>query len=378
MGAQPISSKTGYANFVHLRVRSIYSLLEGAVRPKELAKLAREMRMPAVAVTDTNNLFGTYEISDTLAKKGVEAIVGVTVAVDLEADAAPQTHTQMPRAYPSVALLVKDDQGYVQLSKLLSSAYLDVGAGELPHASAEHLAAYAQGLILLTGGPNGPVNRLLADGQPQAAELLLDRLMNLFGDRLYVELQRHGLPNEAAVEEKLIDLAYAKGPPLFATNDVHFGSEDMYEAQDALLCISDGTFLDFEDRRRLTPEHRFKSAQEMTALFADLPEAIENTIEIARRCAFRPKKRNPILPQFIPESGLSPADELRAQAEAGLKRGRADHGLFGEGKTYWDHLEFALGVFIRMHFPGYFLIVSDFLQTTRPHATPLAVPLSGP
>src|SRR6266567_4400053 len=377
MGAQPISSQTGHANFVHLRVRSIYSLLEGAVRPKELAKLAREMRMPAVAVTDTNNLFGTYEISDTLAKNGVQPIVGVTLSVDLEPDAAPQTHTQMPRAYPSVALVVKDDQGYVQLSKLLSSAYLDVGTGELPHASAEHLAAYAQGLILLTGGPNGPVNRLLADGQPQAAELLLDRLTNMFGDRLYVELQRHGLPNEAAVEERLIDLAYAKGLPLVATNDVHFGSEDMYEAHDALLCISDGTFLDVEDRRRLTPEHRFKSAEEMATLFADLPEAIENTIEIARRCAFRPKKRNPILPQFIPESGLSPADELRAQAEAGLKRRLADHGLFGEEKTYWDRLQFELGVIIGMNFPGYFLIVSDFMKWTRANGIPVGVRGSG-
>ncbi|MEA2824337.1 MAG: polymerase subunit alpha [Alphaproteobacteria bacterium] len=377
MGASPVSAKSGYANFVHLRVRSIYSLLEGAVRPKELAKLAREMRMPAVAVTDTNNLFGTYEISDALAKNGVQPIVGVTLSVDLEPDAAPQTHTQMPRSYPSVALLVKDDQGYVQLSKLLSSAYLDVGAGELPHASAEHLAAYAQGLILLTGGPNGPLNRLLAEGQPQAAELLLDRLANMFGDRLYVELQRHGLPNEAAVEEKLIDLAYAKGIPLVATNDVHFGREDMYEAHDALLCISDGTFLDVEDRRRLTQEHRFKNAEEMAVLFADLPEAIENTIEIARRCAFRPKKRNPILPQFIPESGLTPADELRAQAQAGLKRRLADHGLFGEEKTYWARLEFELGVIIGMNFPGYFLIVSDFMKWTRANGIPVGVRGSG-
>ena len=377
MGAEPISSKTGHANFVHLRVRSIYSLLEGAVKPKELAKLAREMRMPAVAVTDTNNLFGTYEISDTLAKNGVQPIVGVTLSVDLEPGGTPQVHMQTPRSYPSVALLVKDDEGYVQLSKLLSSAYLDVGAGELPHASAEHLAAYAQGLILLTGGPNGPVNRLLADGQPQAAELLLDRLAHLFGDRLYVELQRHGLPSEGAVEERLIDLAYAKGLPLVATNDVHFGREDMYEAHDALLCISDGSFLDVEERRRLTPEHRFKTAEEMAMLFADLPEAVENTIEIARRCAFRPKKRNPILPQFIPESGLSPADELRAQAEAGLKRRLVDHGLFAEEKTYWDRLAFELGVIIGMDFPGYFLIVSDFMKWTRANGIPVGVRGSG-
>ena len=368
--------KGGHANFVHLRVRSIYSLLEGAVRPKELAKLAREMRMPAVAITDTNNLFGVYEIADTVAKSGVQPIIGVTLSVDLN-DAPPPHQTQSARAYPTVALLVKDPAGYVQLSKLLSSAYLDVEPGELPHASAERLAQHAEGLILLTGGPNGPVNRLLSDGQPQAADALLDRLANWFGNRLYVELQRHGLPNEGPVEEKLLDLAYAKGLPLVATNDVHFGREDMHEAHDALFCIADGTFLDVDDRRRLTPEHRFKSAEEMTALFSDLPEAIENTLEIARRCAFRPKKRNPILPQFVPESGLSPEQEMRAQAEAGLKRRLAEHGLFADEKVYWDRLEYEIGVITKMGFPGYFLIVSDFMKWTRANGIPVGVRGSG-
>jgi DNA polymerase-3 subunit alpha len=374
--AAETAPKGGHANFVHLRVRSIYSLLEGAVGPKELAKLAREMRMPAVAVTDTNNLFGVYEIADNLAKSGVQPIVGVTLSVDLSEAPAPYQNTSR-QSYPAVALLVKDPAGYIQLSKLLSSAYLDVEPGELPHVGADRLAQHAEGLILLTGGPNGPVNRLLADGQPQAAEALLDRLANWFGNRLYVELQRHGLANEGAVEEKLIDLAYAKGLPLVATNDVHFGREDMHEAHDALFCIADGTFLDVEDRRRLTPEHRFKSAEEMMALFSDLPEAIENTLEIARRCAFRPKKRTPILPQFVPESGLSPEDEMRAQAEAGLQRRLAEHGLFADEKVYWDRLEFEIGVITKMGFPGYFLIVSDFMKWTRANGIPVGVRGSG-
>src|SRR5215510_6669314 len=301
MGAEP-KHINGHANFVHLRVKSPYSLLEGAVRPKELATLARQYRMPAVAVTDTNNLFGVYEIADTLAKAGVQPIIGVTLSVGLD-DSAEQSRNHVPRSYPSVALLVKDEIGYVHLSKLLSSAYLDVEPGELPHASAEKLAVNSAGLILLTGGPNGPLNRLIAEGQPHAAEALLDKLATWFGDRLYIELQRHGRPNEAAVEEKLIDLAYAKNIPLVATNDVHFGTADMYEAHDALLCIADGTFTHTEDHRRLTPEHRFKSAEEMEQLFSDLPEAIANRIEIARRCAYRPKKRNPILPRFVPDSG---------------------------------------------------------------------------
>jgi DNA polymerase-3 subunit alpha len=367
---------SGHAIFVHLRVRSIYSLLEGAVRPKELAGLAREMRMPAAAVTDTNNLFGVYEIADTLAKSGVQPIVGVTLSVDLGAGSSP-TQVQERRGYPSVALLVKDQNGYVQLSKLLSSAYLEAGAGELPHATLERLAAHAEGLLLLTGGPGGPVNRLIADGQPQAAEALLDRLAASFGDRLYVELQRHGLPNEAAVEEKLIDFAYAKNLPLVATNDVHFGREDMFEAHDVLICIADGTFVDVDERRRLTPEHRFKTADEMAALFSDLPEAVANTLEIARRCAFRPKKRNPILPQFVPESGLSPTDELNAQARAGLKRRLSEHGLFADEKVYWDRLDFELCVIVSMGFPGYFLIVSDFMKWTRANGIPVGVRGSG-
>jgi DNA polymerase-3 subunit alpha len=366
---------TGHASFVHLRVRSCYSLLEGAVRPKELAQLCRQSHMPAVAVTDTGNLFGAYDIADTLAKAGVQPITGVTLSVDLDQDTT--TPVLARRSYPSLALLVKDEGGYIHLSKLISSAYLGVEPGDLPHVSAEKLALHSDGLIALTGGARGPVNRLLAEGQPQAAEAALDRLAAIFGNRLYVELQRHGLPNEAEVEAKLIELAYAKNLPLVATNDVHFGTIDMYEAHDALLCIADSTFIDVEERRRLTPEHRFKSAEEMQALFADLPEAIENTIEIARRCAFRPKKRNPILPQFVPESGLSQPEELRAQAEAGLKRRLGEHGLFADEKTYWDRLAYELDVITRMDFPGYFLIVSDFMKWTRANGIPVGVRGSG-
>ncbi len=369
-----MSAVKGHAGFVHLRVRSIYSLLEGAVRPKEVASLAREIRMPAVAVTDSNNLFGVYEICDEITKAGVQPIVGVTLTVDLDPAPAP---ILARRSYPAIALLVKDEDGYVQLSQLLSSAFLEVEAGDLPHATAARLAAHAEGLIALTGGANGPVNRLLAEGQPQAAEAALDRLIEMFGNRLYVELQRHGRPNEAAVESQLIDMAYAKGLPLVATNDVHFGRANMYEAHDALICIAEGTFVDVEDRRRMTPEHRFKSAEEMRALFSDLPEAIENTLEVARRCAFRPKKRQPILPQFVPESGLEADAELRAQAAAGLKRRLGEHGLYAEEKAYWARLEFELNVVIGMGFPGYYLIVSDFMKWTRAQGIPVGVRGSG-
>jgi DNA polymerase-3 subunit alpha len=365
------------AAFVHLRVKSAYSLLEGAIRPKELAELARKNAMPAVGITDVNNLFGVYEISEALAAKGVQPIVGCLLSVDLDEAAAP-TSGMMTRARPpNLPVLVQNETGYRNLAKLLSAAYLGAEPGDWPHVKAAALASHAEGLIALTGGPGGPLNRLIVEGQPDAASALLDRLKAMFGDRLYVELQRHSLPEERAAEDQLIDLAYEKDIPLVATNDVHFGGADMYEAHDALLCIADGTFVSQQDRRRLTREHRFKSPAEMAAQFADLPEAIENTIEIAKRCAFRPKKRDPILPQFVPESGLAPSEELQAQAEAGLARRLKEHGLFADEQVYRDRLAFELGVIIRMDFPGYFLIVSDFMKWTRQQGIPVGVRGSG-
>jgi DNA polymerase-3 subunit alpha len=364
------------ANFVHLRVKSAYSLLEGAIRPGELAELARDNAMPAVAVTDTNNLFGVFEISETLAKRGVQPIVGCLLSVDL--DETPKPAGMASRQKPAqLPLLVQNEQGYRNLSKILSQAYLGAEPGEWPHAKIAQLAANSEGLICLTGGPGGPVNALIVNGQPEAADELLKHLAAIFPGRLYVELQRHGLPEERAAEDGLISRAYDMDLPLVATNDVHFGSAAMYEAHDALLCIADSTYVSQQDRRKLSREHRFKSAEEMAVQFADLPEAIENTIQVAKRCAFRPKKRNPILPQFVPESGLSPADELRAQAEAGLKRRLAEHGKFADEQVYRDRLEFELSVIIRMDFPGYFLIVSDFMKWTRANSIPVGVRGSG-
>ncbi len=364
------------ANFVHLRVKSAYSLLDGAVRPDELAKLARANAMPAVAVTDVDNLFGVYEISETLAKAGVQPIVGCQLSVDL-GDTAAAPGAVMREKPPSLAVLVQNECGYRNLTKLLSAAYLGAEPGDYPHVKEAMLADHAEGLIALTGGPSGPVNRLIVDGQTAVAGALLGRLKALFGDRLYVELQRHGLAHERAAESALVDFAYEKDLPLVATNDVHFGTDDMYEAHDALICIADGCFVSQDDRRRLTREHRFKSPAEMAAQFADLPEAIDNTLEIARRCAFRPKKRNPILPKFVPESGLSPDAELKVQAEAGLVRRLAAHGRYADEQVYRDRLAYELDVIIRMDFAGYFLIVSDFMKWTRGQGIPVGVRGSG-
>jgi DNA polymerase-3 subunit alpha len=361
------------AGFVHLRVKSAFSLLEGAVRPKELARLCADNAMPAVAVTDVNNLFGVYEISDALLKAGVQPIVGALLAVEL---AGGNALGSKPKP-PYLPVLVQNKTGYLNLCKLLSASYLDVEPGDWPHVTAAQLSAHAEGLIALTGGPGGPLNKILANGQPDAALAMLETLAAIFPDRLYVELQRHGLAEERAAESGLIDLAYDRKLPLVATNDVHFGREDMYEAHDALLCIADASFVSQDDRRRLTREHRFKTAAEMQAQFADLPEAIANTIEVAQRCAQKPVKRDPLLPKFEPASGFSAEEEIRAQAEAGLERRLAKHGLHSERTVYDARLNYELGVIIKMGFAGYFLIVSDFMKWTRAHGIPVGVRGSG-
>jgi DNA polymerase-3 subunit alpha len=357
--------------FIHLRTHSAYSLSEGALTIKQLGSLAKEAGMPALGIADTGNLFGALEFSEALVDKGIQPIIGLQLRVDLAAPAtgAPK-HYGAPTKLPSLVLLAKDATGYRNLMKLTSRAWLEVPDTADPHVTFSYLETHSTGLICLTGGPSGPINEALVQGQaPLARERVLN-LKQLFGDRLYIELQRHELPDERAAEPGLLDLAYELDIPIVATNEPYFARPDDYAAHDALICIAEGEVLATEDRRRLTPEHYFKSQQEMTALFADLPEAIENTVEIALRCAFRVKGHKPILPRF---GDGDEGQELRHQAHQGLAERLATRGL-AEGFTaedYHDRLEFELGVIIKMKYAGYFLIVADFIKWAKAHQIPV-------
>ena len=362
-----------HADFVHLRVHTAYSLSEGAIPVKQLAALCQRHGMPAVAITDTGNLFGALEFSLAMAKAGIQPIVGCQIAVgrDDGNNLAAQRAGRKPEP-DQLVLLAQDQIGYGNLLKLSSAGYLETPPGETPHVSYEALAAHAEGLICLTGGPAGPIGRLSAEGQGEVAEALLHRLLELFPGRLYMELQRHGLPLEARVEPALLDLAYRHDVPLIATNECFFPDTDMYEAHDALLCIAAGTYVGRQDRRRLTPEHRFKSAGEMQQLFDDLPEAVANTLVVARRCAVMAEERKPILPNFTRAAGHSEADELRAGAAAGLERRIAALQLDAAAAApYRERLDFELDVIIKMGFAGYFLIVADFIQWAKARDIPV-------
>ena len=354
-----------HADFVHLRVHSSYSLSEGAIKADKIAALAREAMMPAVAMADSGNLFGALEFSQACVAKGVQPIIGCQVAL---------TRADNPRLPPDpMVLLARDAAGFANLQRLSSLGFLDTDPTLRPQLGVDRLAAHAAGLFLLTGGTFGPIGRLLAEGQRAEAERLLAALAEGFSGHVVVELHRHGLAVERAIEPGLVALADAAGLPLVATNECFFAAPSMHAAHDALLCIAEGRTLSERDRRHVTAEHWFKPASAMRALFADLPEACDNTLAIARSCAVMAESRKPLLP-VCPKvrPGATEAETLRAMAIEGLALRMDASGADGEARAqYRARMDFELDVIVRMGFPGYFLIVADFIQWAKAHDIPV-------
>ncbi|MGE4371806.1 MAG: DNA polymerase III subunit alpha [Xanthobacter sp.] len=365
--------------FIHLHVHSAYSLLEGALPVGKLQKLLAEDKQPAMALTDTGNLFGALEFSEKMSGAGIQPIAGVSLALDVPEPPGPRGVLRARR--PRIVLLAQREEGWRNLMYLVSRSYLETESDDEPRILLDWLSEAHQGLIALTGGPAGPLDMALAGGHVDFATDRLEKLASIFDDRLYIELQRHGLESEKLVEPALLDLAYGKGVPLVAANEPFFASGDDYQAHDALICIAESKIIGDEDRRRLTPEHRFKTRAEMLELFADLPEATDNSVEIAQRCAFRVRTVKPILPRFTTadesEEGQDPVEaeaaELERQAREGLAQRLEKHGP-AEGlevEDYEKRLAYELSIITRMKFPGYFLIVSDFIKWAKAHGIPV-------
>jgi DNA polymerase-3 subunit alpha len=354
------------ASFIHLHVHSAYSLAEGAIPVKTLIKKAALMEMPAIAITDSSNLFGAMEFSLEASKAGVQPIIGCRLLVGTEA-----CH---------LVVLVQSQQGYTNLCEMLTQSYLMSDGTSKPCVSWDDLRRYQEGLICLSGAVKGPIGQALLSKQNDLALEKAKELKSIFGDRFYIELQRHHTAEENQIEDAAIDIAYAENIPLVATNDCYFPSADFYQAHDALMCIAEGRYVSEEDRRKVTPHHFLKSPEDMMELFADIPEAIANTIVIAKRCHFYLQVVKPILPPFVTEGGLPEPEELKRQAEIGLQW-RLENYVFATddtadkraeiAKTYQDRLAFELNTINKMGFPGYFLIVSDFIKWAKAHNIPV-------
>ncbi len=356
-----------FAPFVPLRVLSSYSMLEGATDPKALAKLAKERGFPAIAICDRNGLYGIMAFASACKAEGVQPIIGALLGVAREGVEGSAT-----RVIDFLPLFAQDDVGYGNLCQLVSRAHLDRPLELDPHVAMADLVGRTAGLIALTGAGEGGLTRLLADGQRPAAEGLCEALEGLFPGRLYIELARHGDPVCERAEDALIDLAYARNLPLVATNPANFAEPHMHRAHDAMLCIAHSTHLEAEDRPR-TNRHAFvKSASMMEELFADLPEATANSLVIAQRCAFAPPYRKPILPSLAGDLE-GEARMLAEDARAGLEARLAVYGDISadQRQVYFDRLEYEIDVIVKMGFPGYFLIVADFIKWAKEQGIPV-------
>ena len=358
-----------HTNFVHLRLHSAFSLTESTLRISALTKLVSDDSQPAAAITDTNNMFGVLEFAQSMAAAGVQPIMGTQIELEDSIGSG------------DIVLLAQNETGFVNLSQLLSKVLMSSNSAQNPACTVDLLADFSEGLILLTGGAlTGFVGGPAGDGRAKLAKQRLERLAAIVPDRLYIELQRHGLPAELAGEPHLLKCADLMNLPLVATNDCRFEDASMSEAHDTLVCIGTGHKISEQDRPRYSAEHCFKTSSQMIELFKDIPESTENTLVIAKRCSVMAETRAPILPAFVTSAGRDEAAELRAQAESGLQARLECHVCtesFDERsrqsklKPYLERLAFELDVIEQMGFPGYFLIVADFIQWAKAKNIPV-------
>ncbi len=362
--------------FVHLHVHSEYSLLESTLRAPAIVDLAAAMGMPAVAMTDRSNLFGAVEFFTAGKAKGINAILGCELNLLMEGHMADRSGRRgMNLAH--LVVLVENHAGYQNLCRLLSEAYLK-GFYYKPRVDWETLGRYADGLIALTGCSHGPLGEVLrAAGDRDRAVQVASRLAAIFPDRLYIELQRNGRPGQEGLLRDLVKIGKSLSLPLVATNDCHYATRDGASAQEVLLCIESGKTLDdFDHEQMPSDEFYFKSAEEMADLFADHPDAIENTARIAARCAFAFDFKTYHFPKFAVPDEKSLDEVLSEKAKHGLETRLAAMpseriSSANKQQIYWDRLHTELDVIGKMGFAGYFLIVADFIQHAKAEGIPV-------
>ena len=367
------------SSFIHLRVHSAYSLLEGALKIPKLVDLCQKFEMPAVGLTDRNNLFGAMEFAYAAKDAGVQPIFGITLDLETPIKRSDAHFIKVAdlneRHLSQIVLLAQNELGYQNLMKLASAAYAKVHKLVSPFITLNELQTYHEGLICLSGGVKGPIGYLLKEGYKDQAHSILITLQQAFQNRFYIELQRHELADEIKIEQDFVNFAYDLNLPLLATNEAYYPSRDLYKAHDALLCIARSKMQSEDEPQSPSPEHYFKSSQSMVRIFEDLPEAVENTLYVAQRCHFLLKPRNPILPSFSVFTGRPDDEELRIQVIDGLKE-RLKLLTYLDGvpgseerkiaeQVYWARMEEELGVITKTGFPGYFLIVADFIKWAK-------------
>ncbi len=372
------------AKFIHLRNHTEYSLCSGAIRIKQLVKIAKENKIPALSITDSNNMFGALEFSIMCSSAGIQPIIGCELIIDanpLLTNSVIQNKDKLEENFCKIVVIAKTDEGFLNLMSLLSQSYLKRQDKITPHIDLKTFSEKSNGIIVLSGGSSGVLGKAILNEKIDKIDKIIEYFLNSFGDNFYMEIQRHGWNEEIKTEPYFLEIAQKHNIPLVATNDCYFIEKDMFEAQDALTCIGTQRFVSESNRPKLTPEHYFKTEDEMIDLFRDIPEAIENTINIAKRISTMAYTRKPTLPHYDLPEGVSEADEMERIAREGLEDRLKQKFIVDDIKTpeeqekvreeYTKQLEFELGVIKQMDFPGYFLIVADFIVWSKTHGVPI-------
>ncbi len=368
--------------FIQLRTHTTYSLCKGAIKIPDLIEKAVSLKMPALGISDCTNLFAALEFSSYCKKAGIQPILGCEMLVNFqESDRKKLSNLDIENSLSKLPLIAFCEEGYKNLMYLVSHSFLNRQSGISPHIDFDLLKTKSAGLIALSGGISGIIAKLLTESQDKKLEIVLADLLKTFpAQNFYMELSRHGLKEEAQLEEKFIDLALKYSIPLVATNDVYFLTENMFEAQDILTCVGTGKVFLEANRKKNSPQQYFKSQKQMEELFSDIPEAIENTVNIAKKCSIMAFERPPTLPKFSNEKDFDEAAQLKIQAIEGLKLRLSTKFKIEEtpkeqqeriNQEYLARLEYELSVIIKMNFSGYFLIVSDFIKWAKNNEIPV-------
>ncbi len=359
------------SNFIHLRLYSDYSLGKSAIKIDNLVEYCYKNALPAIGLSDISNLFGALEFSLKCADHGIQSIISCIITVDVSACITNTKATE--HIYQELLLIAKNEKGYRNLLKLVSSLYLENYAQNQPlHIHIKQLIQLSEGLIVLYGG--GISKHLeansLTENRVSLITSLIHKLYEIFNINFFIELIRYkDLKYDKAIESLLLELAWHNDIPIVATNHVAYMSQEAYQAHDALLCIANNAYVMQEDRIKSHPEHYFKSADEMRELFSDLPEAIDNTVLIAQKCSFMPQRGASMLPKFC-EYIEQEEKLLKQKAAVGLKA-RLSTIIKEAHQQYHARLDFELSVIQNMRFAGYFLIVADFVEWAKNEQIPV-------
>ncbi|MCE0461509.1 DNA polymerase III subunit alpha [Pseudomonas uvaldensis] len=358
------------ASFVHLRLHTEYSLVDGLVRIKPLIKTLAGMNMPAVAVTDQNNMCSLVKFYKTAMGGGIKPICGADLWLSSKDPDAPLSR---------ISLLVMNAVGYRNLTELISRGFIDGQRNGSIIIEREWVAEASEGLIMLSAAKEGEIGLALLSGNNEEAETLARQWMDVFPDRFYIEVQRTNRPNDEEHLHAAVALADRIGAPLVATNDVRFIKQEDFEAHETRVCIGEGRALDDPRRpKNYSDQQYLKSAEEMAELFSDLPEALENTVEIAKRCNIEVKLGKHFLPNFPIPDGMTIDEYFRKVSFDGLEERLSvllpkdtTEDYEAKRQVYVDRLNFELDIIIQMGFPGYFLIVMDFIQWAKNNGVPV-------